>query len=374
MTKKLGFGCMRLPLLNPADQASFDKEQLKRMVDTFIERGFTYFDTAWMYHNFQSEEVLNEVLVQRYPRDKYTITTKLPIMMLHSEQKQRETFERQLQKVGVDYFDYYLVHSLNEATYKNATKLHSFEFLQELKAAGKIRHMGISFHDTADLLDRILTEHPEIELVQIQLNYVDWESAGIQSRKCYEVISKHQKPVVVMEPIKGGTLVNLPDEVQEMFKQSEPNLSIPSWAIRFAASQPQVMMVLSGMSNYDQLDDNTSYMQDFKPLTEEQIALTHKATEIINASIAVPCTACRYCVKGCPKHIAIPEYFSLYNSLKKFNMHRKGFAIEGAYYENLLADHGKASDCIQCRKCERICPQHIEISERMKEVAKAFER
>ena len=196
MAKKLGFGFMRLPLLDPADQTSFDKEQLKKMVDTFIERGFTYFDTAWMYHNFKSEEVLREVLVERYPRNRFTVTSKLPLVMLRTEEQQRETFERQLQKVGVDYFDYYLLHSLNEANYKNALKLHSFEFLQQKKAEGKIKHMGISFHDNAELLDRILTEHPEVELVQIQLNYVDWESDRIQSRKCYEVICKHQKPVV----------------------------------------------------------------------------------------------------------------------------------------------------------------------------------
>ena len=371
MAKKLGFGCMRLPLLDPADQASFDKEQLKRMVDTFIELGFTYFDTAWMYHNFQSEEVLKEVLVERYPRDKFTITSKLPIMMLHSDKNQRETFERQLQKVGVDYFDYYLVHSLNENTYKNAVKLKSFEYLQELKAAGKIKHMGISFHDSAELLDRILTEHPEIELVQIQLNYVDWDSDSIQSGKCYDVICKHNKPVVVMEPIKGGTLINVPDEVKEMFKQSEPDLSVASWAIRFAASQSQVMMVLSGMSSYEQLDDNTSYMQDFKPLSEEQMALTAKAAEIINSTIAVPCTACRYCVKGCPQKIAIPEYFSLFNSKRRFG--KDGFVSEVAYYFNLCAEHGKASDCIECKKCEKICPQHIKVSEVMKEVAKEFE-
>lgn len=369
--KKLGFGCMRLPLLNPEDQTSIDKEQLKRMVDTFIERGFTYFDTAWMYHNFKSEEVVKEVLVDRYPRDKYTVTTKLPIMMIHSEENQKQTFETQLKKVGVDYFDYYLIHSLNENTYKNATKLHSFEYLQELKAAGKIRHMGISFHDSAELLDRILTEHPEIELVQIQLNYVDWDSDSIQSGKCYEVISNHGKPVVVMEPIKGGTLANVPAEVDAMFKQAEPNLSIPSWAIRFAASQPQVMMVLSGMSKYEQLDDNTSYMQDFKPLTEEEIALTHKAAEMINASIAIPCTACRYCVKGCPKQLAIPEYFSLYNAKKRFN--KEGFTSETAYYFNLIEKHGKASDCIECHKCEKICPQHIKISQVMKDVSKMFD-
>ena len=371
MAKKLGFGCMRLPLLNPADQASFDKEQLKRMVDTFIERGFTYFDTAWMYHNFQSEEVLKEVLVNRYPRESYTITSKLPIMMIYTEEKQRETFQRQLQKVGVDYFDYYLVHSLNANTYKNAVKLKSFEYLQQLKAEGKIKHMGISFHDSAELLDKILTEHPEIELVQIQLNYVDWDSDSIQSGKCYEVICKHNKPVVVMEPIKGGTLINVPEEVKEMFKQSEPDLSVASWAIRFAASQPQVMMVLSGMSSYEQLDDNTSYMQDFKPLTEEQIALTRKAAEMINSSIAVPCTACRYCVKGCPKKIAIPEYFSLFNSKRRFG--KKGFVTEVAYYNNLIQNHGKASECIECHKCEKICPQHIKISEVMKDVAKEFE-
>ena len=370
MAKKLGFGFMRLPLLDPADQTSFDKEQLKKMVDTFIERGFTYFDTAWMYHNFKSEEVLREVLVERYPRNRFTVTSKLPLVMLRTEEQQRETFEGQLQKVGVDYFDYYLLHSLNEANYKNALKLHSFEFLQQKKAEGKIKHMGISFHDNAELLDRILTEHPEVELVQIQLNYVDWESDRIQSRKCYEVICKHQKPVVVMEPVKGGTLAEVHEEVVTMFKQAEPQLSIPSWAIRFAASQPQVMMVLSGMSDYEQLDDNTSYMQDFKPLTEEQLALTHMAAGIINGSIAVPCTACRYCVKGCPKQIAIPEYFSLYNSKKRF---KEAMTSEATYYANLILTHGKASECIQCRKCEKICPQHIQISEVMKLVAQTFE-
>ena len=371
MTKKLGFGCMRLPLLNPADQTSFDKEQLKRMVDTFIDRGFTYFDTAWMYHNFQSENVLKEVLVSRHPRNSYTITSKLPIMMISSEEQQRNTFETQLQKVGVDYFDYYLVHSLNAGTYQNAVKLHSFEYLKQLKAEGKIRHMGISFHDSAEVLDRILTEQPEVELVQIQLNYVDWESNSIQSRKCYEVICKHNKPVVVMEPIKGGTLAKVPSAVEAMFKQADPDLSVASWAIRFAASLPQVMMVLSGMSTYEQLDDNTSYMKDFQPLTTEQNALVLQAGEIINGTIAVPCTGCRYCVKGCPKKIAIPEYFSLYNQKKRID--RPGFTSEVAYYFNMAESHGKASDCIACHNCEKICPQHIKISEVMKDVAAIFE-
>ena len=372
MTKKLGFGCMRLPLLNPADQASFDKEQLKRMVDTFIERGFTYFDTAWMYHNFQSEEVVKEVLVDRYPRDKYTITTKLPIMMLRSEENQRQTFERQLQKLGVSYLDYYLIHSLNEATYKNATKLHSFEYLQQLKAEGKIKHMGISFHDSAELLDRILTEHPEVELVQIQLNYVDWESDSIQSRKCYEVICKHGKPVVVMEPIKGGTLANVPEEVEAMFKKAEPELSIPSWAIRFAASQPQVMMVLSGMSTIEQLKENVSFMAEPKKLTEEETAAVNKVREIFASMSMIPCTACHYCVldNDCPKKIQIPELFSCYNLKTTFHNWNQDY-----YYNNILTrDHGKASDCLKCGKCEKICPQHLPIRKLLEQVAGEFER
>ena len=230
--------------------------------------------------------------------------------------------------------------------------------------------------EDAEFGDKLFTaavEQEELNSATID-KFVDsrhWDSDRIQSGKCYDVICKHQKPVVVMEPIKGGTLVNVPDGVKEMFRQSEPNLSVASWAIRFAASQPQVMMVLSGMSTYEQLDDNTSYMQDFKPLTEEQMAITRKAADILNGTIAVPCTSCRYCVKGCPQHIAIPEYFSLYNAKKRFN--KKGFTSETAYYNNLIAEHGKASDCIQCRKCERICPQHIEISEVMKKVAKEFE-
>ncbi len=368
--KKLGFGCMRLPMANPKDQTSVDLPQVCRMVDTFLETGFTYFDTAYMYHNYVSEVMVKEALVKRHPRQSYTIATKLPTMMLQTKEDMERIFNEQLEKCGVEYFDYYMLHCLNAANYAIAKKLDSFAFIQEKKEQGKIRTIGFSYHDNAELLEEILNAHPEVEFVQLQLNYLDWENANIQSRLCYEVCVKHGKPVIAMEPIKGGTLANVPAEAEKMFKDYAPDLSVASWAIRFATSQPNVMMVLSGMSSYEQLLDNTGYMQEFKPLNEEELAIINKAVDIINSSIAVPCTGCQYCVEGCPKNIPIPKYFALYNSYVQF-----GPASNSTfYYANYVGKHGRASDCISCRQCENHCPQHLAIVDSLKDVAKTFDK
>ncbi len=371
--KKLGFGLMRLPMMEENGSA-IDIELVKKMTDAYIARGFTYFDTAWMYCGGKSEEATKEFLVSRYPRDKFTLTTKLPHYMLKCEADRDKIFNEQLRRTGAEFFDYYLLHDVNSNSIKTFEKLNCFDWIREKKEQGLIKTMGFSFHDSPELLDRLLTEHPEMEFVQLQINYLDWENAGVQSRACYEVALKHNKQIIVMEPVKGGMLANVIEKVADMFRDCNSEMSSASWAIRFAAGLPNVMMVLSGMSNMEQLEDNMSYMADFEPLTEDEIAMVHKAADMINENIAIPCTGCAYCIVDCPKNIAIPKYFALYNAdLQEKRSGKRAWTTQECYYETLTVTNGKASDCIKCGKCEKMCPQHLRIRELLETVAEHFE-
>ncbi|GHU12724.1 Fe-S oxidoreductase [Spirochaetia bacterium] len=368
--KKLGFGLMRLPVTCPGNQKSIDQETLNKMADRFIEQGFTYFDTAYPYHEGMSEGAFRKAVADRYPREQFTIADKMPVWLVKGSADYQRIFAEQLSRCGVGYFDYYMLHALDAERYPETVKFGGFEFIKKLKADGKAKHIGFSFHDKADVLDKILSEHPEVDFVQLQINYIDWDDKGIQSRKCHETALKHGTPVVVMEPVKGGCLASLPEEADKLFKAHNANAGSASWAIRFAASLDKTIVVLSGMSSFEQLADNAAFMRDFKPLNDEERVIIKKAAEIISANIAIPCTGCMYCVEGCPQKIPIPRYFSLYNNQKQYGLIPSiigsyAFASDGV---------GKAKDCIACKQCEEHCPQHIAIADNLKEVAKVFER
>lgn len=371
MAKKLGFGLMRLPQLNPDDYSAVDIEKVKKMVDLFMQRGFTYYDTAYPYHNGKSEVAFREAVAKRYPRNSFTVTDKMPCWELHKKEDLQRIFDEQLQRCGVEYFDYYWIHAINKEYYKTIQALDGFGFISKMKAEGKIKHIGFSFHDEVPLLEQVLKDHPESEYVQLQINYIDWENPTVEAHKCYDLCVKYGKPVIVMEPVKGGALAKVTAEVEEMFKDYAPDATPASWAVRYVASLENVFMVLSGMSNMEQLEDNTGFMQDFKPVGDKEKEIIAKAEKIINSSIAIPCTACHYCTAGCPQKICIPEYFALYNTMKQFGAAQSMNTI--TYYSNLNATHGKASECIDCGQCEEHCPQHIHIRENLKLVAKEFE-
>ncbi len=363
--KNFGFGCMRLPM--NGDQV--DIAETTRMVDEFLAQGFNYFDTAHGYIGGKSELALKECLTSRYPREAYSLTDKLTDSYFKTEADIRPFFESQLEACGVDYFDFYLMHAQNADNFKKFKACRAYETAFALKAEGRIRHVGLSFHDRAEVLDQILTEYPQIEVVQIQFNYLDYDDIAVQSRKCYEVCRKHGKPVLVMEPVKGGSLVNLPEEAKKVLDDLHGG-SPASYAIRFAAGFPGMMMVLSGMSDLEQMKDNLSYMRDFKPLNETELAAVKKVQEIFHKMNMIPCTACRYCVEGCPKQISIPDLFAIMNIKQLHHDWNADY-----YYEEVHTAPGRrASDCLKCGKCEKICPQHLPVRKLLEEVAKEFDK
>ncbi len=363
--KNFGFGCMRLPM----QDGEVDKAEMCRMVDTFLARGFNYFDTAHGYLGGKSEIAVRECLTERYPRDAYILTDKLTGTYFHSEEEIRPFFESQLKACGVEYFDFYLMHAQNREIFEKFKACRAYETAFALKAEGKVRHVGLSFHDRAEVLDEILTTYPQVEVVQIQLNYVDFEDAAIQSRRCYEVCRRHGKPVIVMEPVKGGTLVNLPEDARAVLDGLHGG-SPASYAIRFAAGFEGIFMVLSGMSNLEQMQDNLSYMAEFTPLNKAEREAVSKVCAILRAQHMIPCTACRYCTDGCPMHIAIPDLFACMNAKQIYHDWNADYYYEDVYTKR----NGKASDCIACGKCEHSCPQHLPIRQLLRDVAAEFEK
>lgn len=363
--KNFGFGCMRLPMNGDA----VDYSEFNKMIDAYIDAGFNYFDTAHGYLQGKSEIALHDCLVARYPRDKYVLTDKLTDFFFKTEQEVRPFFESQLKICGVDYFDFYLMHAQSSEKFEFFKKCRAYEQALEFKKEGKIKHFGISFHDTAEVLDRILTEYPQIEVVQIQLNYVDFDDPAVQSRKCLEVCNRHNKPVIVMEPVKGGNLVNLPEQAKMYFDELG-EASPASYAIRFAASCKGVFMTLSGMSNLAQMTDNLSYMTDFKPLSERELRAVSDVCAVFKGMNTIPCTACRYCIDGCPKKISIPDLFACMNTKNIYHDWNANYYYEQVHTKN----GGKASECIKCGKCEKACPQHLKIRDLLEQVAKEFEK
>ena len=356
--KNFGFECMRLPMIGE----EVDIEQFKKMTDRFMEEGFTYFDTAHPYIKGKSETAIKEALTSRYPRESYVLADKLSGSFFTKEEEIRPLFEEELAACGVEYFDYFLMHAQSRNNYPKYCECKAYEIGEELKNEGKIKHLGMSFHDSAEYLEKILIEKPMVEFVQLQFNYTDYEDDDVQAKKCLEVCRKYGKPVIVMEPVRGGSLVALPEEAKEMLEAT--GKSCAEYAVRYAASFEGIFMVLSGMSSIEQLEENIAFMKDFKPLNEEEFALLDKVVEIINKIETIPCTNCKYCTEVCPKNIAIPGIFNVMNEIRRYDKEH-----------TWIPNYGEraASNCIKCGKCEKACPQHIEIRKHLEEAAKVIE-
>ena len=366
-----GFGCMRLPVLQADQPDSFDYEKIEQLFDAFLKKGFTYFDTAYTYHGYHAEEAVRKALTERYPRDSFRLATKMPLRDFRDADDMERIFSEQLEHCGVEYFDYYLLHNMGTNVYEKCKKYDAFGFVERKKAEGKIRQIGMSFHDTPELLDEILAQYGGmLDFIQLQINYMDWEQPNVQSRRCLAIAHRYGKPVTVMEPCKGGTLVNLPQEADELLKQARSDKSNASWAMRFAASQEGVTRVLSGMNTMEQIEDNGDTFLNFEPIAPQEQKIIDQVREIIEKNTPIPCTGCAYCTHGCPKNIAIPQYFALFNNVSRTT---GSFSSQAAYYNNISLNYGKASDCIGCGQCEKACPQHLPIRQFLKEVAEKFE-
>ncbi|NMA25895.1 MAG: Fe-S oxidoreductase [Clostridiales bacterium] len=361
---KLGFGCMRLPKAG----GDFDYAQINRMVDAFLEQGFTYFDTAFVYTG--SEEAMRKTLIERHKRDKYTIASKLSFMVANTPEDMQMEIDTSLRRLGTDYLDFYLLHGLGRDQNVKAEKLGGWDFVRNLKAKGKIRHYGFSFHDTPEALDEILTKHPDAEFVQLQINYLDWDSDDVQSRKCYETARKHNKPIVIMEPVKGGLLASGDSPISKVLRAADPGASVASWAVRFAASLDGIITVLSGMSSMEQMEDNIKTVKNLKPLDAREMKVLEEVVAILKSIPRVPCTGCRYCVDNCPQKINIPAMMDLYSNYLVYN------TTANSDFPFFLAtkDGDKPSSCIACRVCEGHCPQHIEISDILAKMAPLYEK
>ncbi len=365
---KIGFGLMRLPETNGV----IDLDKVCKMVDAYLDAGFNYFDTAYVYHGGNSEKTVKEAIIKRHPRDSFTIATKLPAWSIHSFEDRDKIFEEQMERCGVDYFDFYLLHSIEDGNnYDTYVKYDCFNWGIQKRAEGKIRHFGFSYHGTPELLVKILDEHPEVEFVQIQLNYADWDNPLVHSGKLYQILSERNIPIIVMEPCKGGKLANHDDECTEILKSVRPDKSVASWAFRFVGSLPGVTTILSGMTTQDQMEDNMNTFKNFEPLSDEERAAIDKVVEAMFRVEQVGCTACRYCVDGCPMSISIPDVISAINTKRKF----PGDMRPQFFYNGLVTrdGNGKASDCIGCGQCEGVCPQHLPIIEILKEGVEKFE-
>ena len=360
---KLGFGLMRLP----EKDGVINLDEVCRMVDAYLDAGLTYFDTAYVYHGGNSEKIVKDALVKRHPRESFTLATKLPAWCMKEEADRDRIFNEQLERCGVDYFDFYLLHSIEDGSNGDTyDRLNCWEWGKEKKAQGKIRHFGFSFHGSPEYLEELLEAHPEAEFVQIQLNYADWENPVVCSGRLYEILRRYNKPMVIMEPVKGGTLAKLTPDLEAKFKAVRPESSIASWALRFAASQPGVMTVLSGMSTPEQMADNLKTFAHFEPLSDTEKAVVEDVRKIIMSVEQIGCTACRYCTDGCPMNIAIPDVFRAVNTMK---LYKEEFRPK-AFYNGLIGQgHGRASDCIACGQCEGVCPQHLPIIELLKEAS-----
>ena len=363
---KLGFGLMRLP----ETDGRIDIDKVAQMADAYMASGFNYFDTAYVYHGGNSEKVVKEAIVKRFPRESFTIATKLPAWFLHSPEDRDKVFEEQLDRCGVDYFDYYLLHSLEDGNnYDTYEKYDCFNWGIKKRDEGRIRHFGFSFHGTPELLVQVLDKHPEIEFVQIQLNYADWDNKIVHSGELYEILRDHNIPMIIMEPAKGGKLACLDDECAEILKAIRPDKSLASWAFRYVGSLPGIATILSGMSTPEQMEDNINTFKDFEPLSEEELAAIDKVKEIMNRVELAGCTSCKYCVEGCPMGISIPDVISAVNTKRKF----PGDMRPQFFYNGLVDRYSHASDCIACGQCEGVCPQHLPIISLMQEAVEKFE-